>query len=450
MSENHVIPVVFNATQTIRTRVVYQYDYGQELHFVNFQGLPNVFEVHFSNSKTGEATIQIGTDNRVVVPDIYLTNPSMCYAWVFLHDTDTDGETKYVIEIPIQQKAQGVDGEVTPVQQSTVTQAIAVLNEAVEQTSLAQESAEAARDAAESAAESVHIPTNVSAFTNDAGYLTAHQDISNKADKDEIPTNISQLENDSGYLTSETDPTVPAWAKQAQKPTYTAAEVGATTQQDVSNMIADTVGDDVSNMKTGKADKADTVLDTTLSHGRKENTTVGTSSVAYGQAVEASGTNSHAQGRLTKASGMDSHAEGHGSVASGLGSHAEGVGGYSGATLIGSIASGSGSHAEGAWTEASGYYAHSEGQGTIANHKSQHVAGEYNVADPSSSAVTSRGKYAEIVGNGTSNAARSNARTLDWSGNETLTGTLTCSKSITIGSTTITEAQLQSLLAMLT
>lgn len=153
MSENHVIPVVFNATQTIRTRVVYQYDYGQELHFVNFQGLPNVFEVHFSNSKTGEATIQIGTDNRVVVPDIYLTNPSACYAWVFLHDAETDGETKYVIEIPIQQRAQGVDGEVTPVQQSTVTQAIAVLNEAVEQTSLAQESAEAARDAAESAAE---------------------------------------------------------------------------------------------------------------------------------------------------------------------------------------------------------------------------------------------------------------------------------------------------------
>lgn len=30
-----------------------------------------------------------------------------------------------------------------------------------------------------------------------------------------------------GYLTSETDPTVPSWAKQANKPTYTASEVGA-------------------------------------------------------------------------------------------------------------------------------------------------------------------------------------------------------------------------------
>lgn len=31
----------------------------------------------------------------------------------------------------------------------------------------------------------------------------------------------------SGFITTETDPTVPAWAKAAQKPTYTAAEVGA-------------------------------------------------------------------------------------------------------------------------------------------------------------------------------------------------------------------------------
>lgn len=31
----------------------------------------------------------------------------------------------------------------------------------------------------------------------------------------------------SGYLTAETDPTVPAWAKAASKPTYTAADVGA-------------------------------------------------------------------------------------------------------------------------------------------------------------------------------------------------------------------------------
>lgn len=46
-----------------------------------------------------------------------------------------------------------------------------------------------------------------------------------------IPTNISSFTNDSGYITSytETDPTVPSWAKASAKPTYTASEVGAAT-----------------------------------------------------------------------------------------------------------------------------------------------------------------------------------------------------------------------------
>lgn len=57
--------------------------------------------------------------------------------------------------------------------------------------------------------------------------LQEHQDISGKADKTEIPTKVSQLENDENYLKTETDPTVPEWAKQENKPIYTAEEVGA-------------------------------------------------------------------------------------------------------------------------------------------------------------------------------------------------------------------------------
>lgn len=92
-----------------------------------------------------------------------------------------------------------------------------------------------------------NIPSKTSELQNDSGYLTEHQDISGKADKSElakvattgeysdllhtptIPTKTSELQNDSGFLTeyTETDPTVPAWAKQANKPTYTAQEVGA-------------------------------------------------------------------------------------------------------------------------------------------------------------------------------------------------------------------------------
>lgn len=55
-----------------------------------------------------------------------------------------------------------------------------------------------------------------------------------------VPTKVSELTNDSGYLTSftETDPTVPAWAKAASKPTYTASEVGAPTVAEMNAAVS--------------------------------------------------------------------------------------------------------------------------------------------------------------------------------------------------------------------
>lgn len=140
-----------------------------------------------------------------------------------------------------------------------------------------------------------------------------------------------------------------------------------------------------------------------LSINRKSNTTVGNLSVAVGNNCEASGAHSFAEGRETTASG-------------GYGSHSEG---YS------TVASNLAAHAENDRTTASGQASHSDGTGTIANHRSQHVFGEWNVADTSTAGATGRGNYIEIVGKGTANDARSNARTLDWSGNETIAGTLT-------------------------
>jgi uncharacterized protein (TIGR02145 family) len=73
------------------------------------------------------------------------------------------------------------------------------------------------------------VPTNVSAFTNDAGYLTSYaetdpqfnawdknyNDLTNKPTIPTIPTNVSAFTNDAGYLTSftETDPQFNAWDK---------------------------------------------------------------------------------------------------------------------------------------------------------------------------------------------------------------------------------------------
>ena len=114
--------------------------------------------------------------------------------------------------------------------------------------------------------------------------------------------------------------------------------------------------------------------------------------------------------------GNNSIIEGYGTTASGTNSHSEGQS---------TSASGLNSHTEGKYVTASGDSSHAEGYDTTANHKSQHVFGEFNIADTSINQATERGNYVEIVGKGTGNTNRSNARTLDWSGNETLAGTIT-------------------------
>ena len=106
------------------------------------------------------------------------------------------------------------------------------------------------------------IPTEVSSFNNDSGYLTeetdptvpawakesakpnynyseikntptlatvatsgSYNDLKNKPTIPTVPTKVSQLENDANYLKAETDPTVPAWAKESSKPNYDYSEI---------------------------------------------------------------------------------------------------------------------------------------------------------------------------------------------------------------------------------
>lgn len=181
-------------------------------------------------------------------------------------------------------------------------------------------------------------------------------------------------------------------------------------------LIVQSQGQGLANFGTvmgAKMDKANPTGTGSLSLNRKSGTTVGNYSVAEGYNGTASGDYSHAEGYGTTAGGNASHAEGHGTTASGDRTHAEGSG---------TTASGLYSHAENQNTTASGQDSHAEGLGTIANHAMQHVFGLYNVADTSTAAATSRGNYVEIVGNGENSANRSNARTLDWAGNEVLAG----------------------------
>ena len=73
------------------------------------------------------------------------------------------------------------------------------------------------------------------------------------------------------------------------------------------------------------------------------------------------------------------------------------------------MASGDQSHAEGGGTMALKGCSHAEGIHTIAASSCQHVQGRYNIED-------SEGKFAYIIGNGTSDTERSNAFAIDWEG----------------------------------
>lgn len=100
--------------------------------------------------------------------------------------------------------------------------------------------------------------TNLEAKVETKANKSEIPDISNKADRTEIPTRVSQLENDARYITSipdnlvteeelqskgyltefiESDPTVPEWAKQPTKPTYTLEELGAEAMGSAANAI---------------------------------------------------------------------------------------------------------------------------------------------------------------------------------------------------------------------
>jgi len=291
------------------------------------------------------------------------------------------------------------------------------------------------------------IPTNLSALTNDSGFitntvsnLTNYYTKSETYTQDEVKALIDAIttlnievvtelptENISAttiYLKgSETEGT-----NDYEEWIYANSdwELIGTTAVDLSNYYNKTEANE-------QFAKLSLYGDTTINVGRKNNTSIGEYSIAEGYQTTASGSYSHAEGNVSKALGNYSHAEGSNTTASGSYSHAEGSytkasGNYSHAGGYHTTASSEGSYAEGYETQATGPRAHSEGDNTIASGssshvegyntiasgKNQHVQGKYNLED-------SNDIYAHIVGNGWS-GANSNAHTLDWNGNAWFSG----------------------------
>jgi hypothetical protein len=260
------------------------------------------------------------------------------------------------------------------------------------------------------------IPTNISAFTNDKGYLTTvpgeyitETELSakgyitsipseyvtetelagkgylitesdptvpshvkniteanitswnNKAETSKIPTKTSQLTNDSGYITgyTESDPTVPSHVKSITQANITSWS-GKAEKSDIP---------DTSNFAT-----KDKYGDAAISLGRRTDTgSTGTNSVATGDRTQANGNYSVAMGSLAQANAMATASFGR-------------------------------------ETRANGSYSVALGEGAIATGQGSLAAGRWNVENTT-------GDLLHMLGNGTSSTARSNAHTVDTSGN---------------------------------
>lgn len=144
----NIVTATFGATRTARTRPLTRIDYGQILRFEGIE-LPNVYEVHFSNSLTEDAKTALGGPDGVMIPDEYLVSGKTVYAWVFLHTGADDGETRYTVTIPVEARPAVSDEPPTPEEHSVIGQLIGALETGVEA------AAESARQAA-SSAESMH------------------------------------------------------------------------------------------------------------------------------------------------------------------------------------------------------------------------------------------------------------------------------------------------------
>ena len=170
-------------------------------------------------------------------------------------------------------------------------------------------------------------------------------------------------------------------------------------------------------------------------------TASGSASYAEGYNTQATNTTSHAEGYSTLASGLYSHAENRNTIASAICAHAEGENTSATADAshsegLGTTASGFTAHAEGYYSVASGSYSHSGGRQSSATAVGSFANGFQLIADQTYSAAFGKYNLADrngtilVVGNGTSNAERSNIFELDTNGalingNLVITGSIT-------------------------
>lgn len=210
---------------------IWQHDYGQILRITGVD-LQKAVEVQFSlRNKGGDTLTRIGTTvdgvTEVKVPDSFLKNENctqnyLIYAWIYVTD-DTSGNTEYQIIMHVKSRPKPEEPTEEPLPEPNIFhETVEAVNASADRAEQALGDVEEIRDNLnldlsekitrpdiakvgqvlaikeidESGkptvfeAEDVKVPTKTSELENDSGFLTEHQDISGKLDKEKLPEAI--------------------------------------------------------------------------------------------------------------------------------------------------------------------------------------------------------------------------------------------------------------------
>ena len=241
--DTNIIPIQLDY-RFVTTRKIWQYDYGQILSITG-QNLPTATEVHFSLDMKGGSTLsRVGTTvdgvTTVKIPDELLKNSGKSgdfsiYAFVYVTDEES-GNTEYRITIPVYSRPKPENPSEDPTPEPNIFhETVTAVNIAADRAEKAAKDTEQIRDNLNlDLSEKITRPQSAK-----VGQVIAVKEVGT----DGKPTDFEAKDMTGGASTEEikeavgaymqehpfkeTDPTVPDWAKQPEKPTYTAEDVGA-------------------------------------------------------------------------------------------------------------------------------------------------------------------------------------------------------------------------------
>ena len=210
---------------------LWQHDYGQILRITGVE-FPKAVEIQFSlNEKSGSTITRIGTTvdgvTEVQIPNELLKNDGRTYdyciyAYIYLTD-ETSGSTEYEIVLRVKSRTKPENPSEEPLPEPNIFhETVVAVNASAERAENALKETKEIRDnlnldlsekitrpqTAEVGqvlavketdedgtptvfeAQDVKTPTKTSQLENDSGFLTEHQDISGKLDKEKLPEAI--------------------------------------------------------------------------------------------------------------------------------------------------------------------------------------------------------------------------------------------------------------------